>query len=210
MSMSLAVQIGWITYAICWLALISYIFYYKTPSYLPFIFLAAGVSASVNFHTQLYNIWRYCLQPIAGGDYSLLVPLAFGLTMLGIFSREWNWVPRYAYTITVGATIGLGIFASINSTIIGLAADSIQPIFGVDYATALGNILLMIGCLTGIACFIFTREQKGPLGWAARIGRYFVMGTIGMAFSSLFLGGFTNVNGLIQNIVQNALHLIGP
>jgi hypothetical protein len=205
--MAAADQIGWILYAICYIAVASFLFWYNSPVYLPFIFYAAGTSAAVAFNTNIENMWRYGFEPLTRGDWTLLIPIAFGLTLFGIFTREWNWIPRYAYTVTVGVTVGLGVIAAVHSTVIGLAADSILSMTGPDPATNLANLLLMIGLVTGTALFIFTREHKGPLGMVARIGRYFIMATVGYAFSGLYLGSFSYVNGIWTNILTKALHL---
>ena len=77
-----------------------------------------------------------------------------------------------------------------------------------DPATTLGNWLLIVGLLTTLIFFFFSKEHKGALGGAARVGIYFLMVSFGASYGYTVMARVSLLIGRVMFLLDNWLGLL--
>jgi hypothetical protein len=136
-----------------------------------------------------------------------LVPAALGVMMcLSVFSKL-SWFARWGIAYTVGMAAGLRAYGYLNSNIIGQIKGSAlgltgskTPFMSLSGDSILNSVIILIGTVTGLMYFYFSREHKGTFGKVTRIGIYFLMISFGASFGfavmsriSLLIGRFIDL-----------------
>jgi hypothetical protein len=108
-----------------------------------------------------------------------------------------GWISRWPLAVVVGSTAGLYMITYFQSNFLSQLQNTVIPLVDIDriralpasgitadmaFAAYLGNIVLIVGTLAGLIYFYFSKEHKGALGGAAKIGIYFLMITFGASF----------------------------
>ncbi len=76
------------------------------------------------------------------------------------------------------------------------------------FAAYLGNLVLIVGTLTGLVYFYFSKEHKGVLGGAAKIGIYFLMITFGACFGYTVMSRMSLLIGRLYFLFGDWLGLL--
>jgi hypothetical protein len=76
------------------------------------------------------------------------------------------------------------------------------PLFTGNLLTTVDNLVLVVGTILSLSYFILSREQTGSWGTITRIGKYFILITLGAVFGSTVLGR-------MQIIIQRIQFLTG-
>lgn len=181
------------------LTLCIYSFLYKDNPFYKFAeSLYVGVSAGYwLIYTYAYVIQPMLIEPIANnGEYVLLIPAFFGMIMLTRWFPKIAWLSRWAIAFTVGIGSGLGITGYIQGFILPQVQATILPVTGFNLET-LNNILIIVGVLTTLVYFYFSKKHSGVIGTGARVGVTFIMIAFGASFGytvmariSLLIGRF--------------------
>ncbi|OGC89417.1 MAG: hypothetical protein A2W25_01670 [candidate division Zixibacteria bacterium RBG_16_53_22] len=108
-----------------------------------------------------------------------------------------GWISRWPLAVVVGSTAGLYMITYFQSNFLSQLQNTVIPLVAIEriralpsagmtadqfFAAYLGNLVLIVGTLTGLVYFYFSKEHKGALGGAAKIGIYFLMITFGASF----------------------------
>jgi len=203
--MSLALVGTWIA---AFLTLSIFSFLYKDN---PFYKLAEHIYVGVSAGFWVLYIWEFDVRPLlilrwlneTGFErYILIVPALLGAIMLTRWFPKISWVSRYAIAFTVGIGAGLGITGSIHGYIIPQMRGTLLPFTSVD------NVILVVGVVTTILYFFFSREHKGALGGAARVGIIFVMISFGASFGYTVMARISLLIGRIYFLIHDWLHLV--
>lgn len=143
-------------------------------------------------------------QAAGAGHWTLFVPLIIGVLFFARFTK-YSWVYRYPLSIVIGIGIGLVFGLSIRAQILNQVLQTIDGMFkgaktGIVSLDFLYAVIVMVGVLTSLSYFIYTKEQKGAFNWVVRIGRIFIMGSFGVQWAGHVL--FT-----MDNTVDNFVFL---
>ncbi|MCH7760940.1 hypothetical protein IIA15_06000, partial [candidate division TA06 bacterium] len=63
---------------------------------------------------------------------------------------------------------------------------------------SINNVLLIIGVLTGLVYFFFSKEHKGVFGVTAKVGIYFLMVAFGASFGYTVMARISLLIGRMQ------------
>jgi hypothetical protein len=100
---------------------------------------------------------------------------------------------------------GLRAYAFLNSNVIGqIKGSSVQlvdmPFFRLIGDSVFNSLVILVGTITGLLYFYFSKEHKGVFGKVTRTGIYFLMISFGASFGfavmgriSLLIGRFTDL-----------------
>lgn len=138
---------------------------------------------------------------------SYLIPFALGIMMLLSLFKKLNWFARWGIAYTVGMAAGLRAYGFLNSNVILQIKGTIIPLLDPDlpFFSLLGdshfnNLVILVGTVTGLLYFFFSKEQTGNFGKVTRVGIYFLMISFGASFGfavmgriSLLIGRFTDL-----------------
>lgn len=200
----------WIA-AVLTLAIFSFL-YRENPFYRVAEHLFVGMSAGYG----LARIWNSTLVPnlfvplFQGHQYILVVPALLGLVYLLRF------VPKLAHLILIPIAVGLGLGSGmglapiIQTDIIKQMQSAIGDASGLaagGWALAWG-IVSLVGVLTTLSYFFFSREHKGALKVSANIGIWFLMVGFGASFGNTVMGRVSLLIGRVQFLLTDWIHVI--
>ena len=103
------------------------------------------------------------------------MPLLLGLLLLARLHPRGQKLGSWAIAFTIGTTAGLRLISYLQSDFMGQITNGIAPLVAIrdrafDLAGTFSALILTGGTLCALAYFYFSREQKGALGVASRIG----------------------------------------
>ena len=162
---------------------------------------------------DLFGFFSSSIFPEGGIDkghelhFSYLIPFALGIMMLLSLFKKLNWFARWGIAYTVGMAAGLRAYGFLNSNVILQIKGTIIPLLDPDlpFFSLLGdshfnNLVILVGTVTGLLYFFFSKEQTGNFGKVTRVGIYFLMISFGASFGfavmgriSLLIGRFTDL-----------------
>lgn len=177
----------------------------------PFYRFAEHVFVGGSVAYLLIQTWYFTIQPkliqplIREGlaqNYLLLIPTILGIMILTRWFpnlRKISWIP---ISFTVGVGVGLAITGNIQGILIPQLRATIVPV------TSWNTAIMIVGVMTTISYFYFSREHKGMFGRSAKIGTIFIMIFFGATFGYTVMARISLLIGRIHFLLHSWLHLI--
>ncbi len=198
------------------LTLAIYSFLYKdNPFYKIAEYIFVGISAG---YWAIFLWWNYAypnlFEPLAKGNYLNIIPIGLGLMMFTQLFRRTAWLVRFPLTFVLGVSLGLQIVAAVEGDMVPQLRGTFSPfsrgvLFGTaDFWTSIGYIVLLVGVLSTLIYFFFSKEHKGFLGAGARIGIYFLMIAFGASFGYTVMARISLLFGRLHFLFSDWLHVI--
>lgn len=138
-----------------------------------------------------------------------IVPLILGVMMLLSLIPKINWFARWGIAYTVGMAAGLRAYGYLNSNVIGQIkgtaanlADPNLPFLSLTSPSTFNSIVILVGTITGMIYFYFSKEHKGALGKASRVGIYFLMISFGASFGFAVMGRISLLIGRFVDLIK--------
>ena len=166
----------------------------------------------------LYNIFNSILPSIFpdGGidkghnmDLTYLIPFVIGIMMILSIFKRFNWMARWGIAYTVAIAAGLRAYGYLNSYILGQVKGTIvplantgSPIFHISDPSLFNNLIILVGTVTGLLYFFFSKEQTGTFGKVTRIGIYFLMISFGASFGFAVMGRISLLIGRFVSLID--------
>jgi hypothetical protein len=189
--------------AIFTLAIFSFL-YKENPFYRAAEHILVGVS--VGYYLVILveeTIWSKVAKPLFY-DQTLIViiPAVLGLMMFFRLSKKRTYLTRVPLALLIGAGAGVSIPAMLWARILKQMSASMQPLFTVS------GIVILVGVITTIIYFYFSREQKGWFGVTAKVGTYFLMIFFGATFGYTVMSRVTLLIGRMEFLLTDFLGLM--
>jgi len=122
-----------------------------------------------------------------------------------------DWLSRFPMALMIGSSAGLGMLTYTKSDIIKqLTATMINPFVGDNWVMITGQILLVVGTITGVIYFFFSAKHEGVIGKLSKVGIYFLMISFGGAFGYTAMARISLLIGRLQFLLGDWLGLIQP
>lgn len=142
-----------------------------------------------------------------------LVPLVLGLLLLARFHPRGRVLSTWALAFIVGTTAGLRFVSYLGSDFLAQIHNTIQPLVlvrdgALDVGGTFAAIVLTGGTLCALAYFYFSRERKGALGVASRVGIWILMITFGAGFGFTVMGRVALLVGRMEFLLRDWLGFI--
>ena len=200
--------------AILTFAILSFL-YKDNPFYKIAEQIFIGISAGYWFIYTIYNILIPNLFTPVLTDFSnnrlLLLPAFLGFLMLCRLLPKIDWVSRYPISFVMGTTAGMSLILFLRSDIIKQTSETMMnPFSAPDLASTIGQLILIIGTLTGIIYFFFSKKHEGVFGTTARVGIYFLMVSFGAAFGYTIMARISLLIGRLNFLLGDWLGIIKP
>ena len=167
---------------------------------------------------SIYNILSFfCISifPEGGIDkghdqhLTYLIPLALGVMMLLSLIPRFSWMARWGIAYVVGMAAGLKAYGYLNSNVLGQIKgtavnllDFSLPVFSLSSPSIFNNIIIFVGTICGLLYFYFSKEHKGLLGKASKIGIYFLMISFGASFGFAVMGRISLLIGRFTDLIK--------
>ena len=172
----------WTTFA-AFLTVATFSFLYKDNPFYKFAeHLVVGVGAGYFLVLLFWTSLKPTLfDRLFEGQYWYAIPGILGVLMWLRFSKKLSWISRYSiafYVGTSGVAIPLMMYNNVNRQI----SSTLDLTFGFGSLSHIWNIIIVIGVLTGLMYFFFSKAHKGAFGGVAKIGIYTLMIGFGASF----------------------------
>ncbi len=155
----------------------------------------------------------------------LLVPFALGLLLFTRFSERAGWLSRWSIAAMVGSYAGLAIIGSLQGDLVAQIRANMIPLWdpnsiavlkaqsstgGVIFGLlgVLKNPLIIVGLICTLVYFFFSREHRGGLGVASKIGIWFLMISFGASFGYTVMSRVSLLIGRLHFLLSDWLGLI--
>ena len=201
-------DIGTVIAGLLSLAILSFL-YRDNPVYKFAEFLLIGVSVGY----ALVIAWKSAMMdllftPLFGnGDWSLILPLILGLMMFGRFHSKTNFISRIPLAVLIGSGAGAAIPAMLGPRILTQVSGSVVPLVREGGIPDWSGLIVLVGVLTTLAYFFFSREHRGALGVASRAGTWFLMIFFGTTFGYTVMSRMSTFIGRAEFLLTEFLHL---
>ncbi len=194
------------------LTLCIYSFLYKDNPFYKFAEkLFVGVSAGYWMVYEVRNvIWPNMVTPVRQGHYIYVVAGVLGVMMLMRLIPRIGWISRWGIAFTVGMGSGYYFITFLQSNALDQIRGTVMmPISFRPFSFgSLSNIILVVGVLTALIYFFFSKEHRGAFGGAARVGVGFLMVAFGASFGYTVMARISLLIGRMQFLLRDWLHVI--
>ncbi len=142
-------------------------------------------------------------------DYFLLVGVVLGILMLLRLSSKIGWIARWPIAFIVGATAGLKLMVYLVTDAIAQVDASVRNMIGLSAAgEIIGQSVVLIGTMTALVYFFFSKEHRGAFGVAAKFGTWILMITFGASFGYTVMSRMSLLIGRVDFLLTDWLKLI--
>lgn len=216
--MHLSTDIGiWIA-ALLTLGIFSFL-YKDNPIYKFCEHLFVGISAGYWVVLTYFSVVRpNLLDPLWNGFFRtgptsatwfLLIPLILGVMLFSRFFPRGDWLSRWPIALILGVYPALRITGFAQGDFVEQLHGTILPLWGTpSFWTAVNNAILIVGLLTTLIFFFFSKEHTGALGATAKIGIYFLMVSFGASYGYTVMARISLLIGRVMFLLQDWLGLV--
>lgn len=214
--------------ALLTLSILSFLYkdnpFYKFAEHL-FVGVSAGYWTILNFWTVIYpNLWEPLRLAFAGqgvngertgmwaaeqGDYRgfLILPGVLGVLLFTRLFPKVGWLSRLPLAIIIGVYVGIKTTGFAQGDFVEQVGASLQPLWTGSVGHSINAILFTIGLICSLLFFFFSREHKGGLGIASKIGIYFLMVGFGAGYGYTVMSRISLLIGRFQFLLQDWLKI---
>lgn len=193
------------TYIAAFLTLAIYSFLYKDN---PFYKLAEHIFAGISAGYYVGLVWhsiikQQLLNPLLQyHQYLLIIPGVLGLLMFTRFIPKISWVSRISLAFVIGNTAGITLIQQLH----GIVLPQIRCTF-LDI-TQISELIMVVGVISTLIYFYFSKEHKGVLGFTANVGIWFIMVAFGASFGYTVMARVSLLIGRVQFLMIDWLGLL--
>ena len=191
------------------LSIFSYLYgdnpFYKAAEHI-FVGVSAGYIFTITFWDTIWpNLFGRLFPTIvqAGFDFdaSYIFPLILGVFMLFRLSKKYDWLSRISIAYIVGMMAGLKFYVFLNSNLLTQIKSSAINLSG-SYLSIINEFIVLIGVISGLVYFFFSKEHRGVVGRVSRIGVYFLMIKFGASFGFAVMGRISLLIGRFEELIE--------
>ncbi|MFC1849913.1 hypothetical protein ACFL27_06860 [candidate division CSSED10-310 bacterium] len=163
--------------------------------------LSFGYYIGLQYNTVIIpNVWEKVIQ----GDYTTVPAVVIGI-MLFFRYLPWKKVSQtstWALALYVGYYVGVTMMQKIHGEIIPQIQATIVDLRPVFTLKTLNNVIVIIGVLSVLIYFYFSRRNTGIIGHLSKIGIWFAMVCFGATFGYTIMGRISLLIGRFQFLVE--------
>ena len=189
------------------LAIFSFL-YKDNPIYHLVESVFAGLSAG--YYIGLY--WKSIIlqqlwEPMTRADnpkWWLFIPGIFGLMMFTRLWPKYSWISRIALAFVMGSTAGVFLITQLHGLVLPQMQKTMLPLVNSNGLEAsFLAVIVVIGVISTLIYFYFSKEHKGFLGVTAKVGIWFIMISFGAHFGYTVMGRVSLLIGRVQFLIED-------
>ena len=191
------------------LSIFSYLYgdnpFYKAAEHI-FVGVSAGYIFTITFWDTIWpNLFgRLFPSYVKAGfefDITYIFPFILGVFMLCRLSKKYDWLSRISIAYIVGMMAGLKFYVFLNSNLLTQIKSSTVNLSGTYYAI-INEVIILIGVISGLVYFFFSKEHTGVIGKVSKIGIYFLMIKFGASFGFAVMGRISLLIGRFEELIE--------
>ena len=181
------------------LALFSFL-YKDNPVYKLAEHIFAGLSAG--YYVGL--IWdtviiQQLTDPMLAGRWWLVFPGILGVLMFARFFPKISWVSRTSLAFVMATTAGIFLISQLHGLVLPQMKATMLPLVADGgFLASLLSLIVIIGVISTLIYFYFSKEHVGVLGATAKVGIWFIMISFGAHFGYTVMGRVSLLIGRVQ------------
>lgn len=140
-------------------------------------------------------------------EWSLMIPLVLGLMMFGRLNRSTGWLVKFPIAVLIGSGAGVAIPAMLDQRILRQLTATIEPLASGSATEITSGAIVMVGVLSTLSYFYFSREHRGAFGVSARIGTWFLMLFFGTTFGYTVMSRMSTFIGRVEFLLSDFLRI---
>jgi len=159
--------------------------------------LMVGAICGITIAEQWKAITQSAIPKINAGNWTVLVPIIFGLSFFSMFFRRTRYILRLLIIIQLAVTLGLAVpqqYYNIYSISLGYTKW-----------TDINRIAMSILFICAVTFFIFGKKISRPLRIPMVIGSYAIYTYCALMTSTVVFLGADNIIGIGYDMVRNPL-----
>lgn len=160
--------------------------------------LSAGYYAGLIFTSVIKQ--QMVVPMISSGRWDMLIPGALGCLLFVRFFPRIRWLTRIPLAFVIGTTAGIMFLQQLHGLILPQLQSTLLPL------NELSNIVIVVGVLTTLVYFYFSKPHTGALGGVAKVGMWFIMIAFGAHFGYTVMARVSLLIGRMQFIFVDWLH----
>ncbi len=173
--------------------------------------LAESLLIGVSIGYTLVTVWNTTLmdllfEPLGGGEVALVVPLLLGLMMFARFYGKTMPLSRIPIAVMIGSGAGIAIPVMLEARTIRQIEATTTSLVSAG-SLDLAALVVLIGVITTLLYFYFSREHEGMLGGTAKVGTWFLMVFFGTTFGYTVMSRMSTFIGRMEFLLTDFLHL---
>ena len=139
----------------------------------------------------------------------ILIPVVLGFLMFTRFVPKYAWMSRVALALYIGFGAGASIPANMQSYILRQIDATIRPFLNIDsFWTMVNAVIVLVGLISTLFYFFFSKEQKGAFGKITRLGTFYLMIFFGATFGYTVMARISLLIGRLTFLMKDWLGLI--
>lgn len=196
--------------------------FYKFAEHL-FVGVSAGYYIILNFWTVIVpNLWTPLTRAFAGqgvnharvgmaqaelGDYRiwLVIPGILGVLLFTRLFGKIGWLSRWSLAVIIGVYAGIKTTGFAQGDLVAQVQASLQPLWTGNLGSDLSAIVFTVGLISSLLFFFFSREHKGALGVASKLGIFFLMVGFGAGYGYTVMSRVSLLIGRFQFLLDDWL-----
>ena len=176
----------------------------------PFYKFAEHIFAGLSTGYYVGLIWQsvilqQMIDPmINDGRRLLIIPGLLGVLMFTRFTKNYHWISRLPLAFVIGNTAGIFILSELHGKVLPqLQATmlSLNPALGIG--KFLLALVVVVGVISTLIYFYFSKEHKGVLGATAKVGIWMIMISFGAHFGYTVMARISLLIGRIQFLIND-------
>lgn len=179
----------------------------------PFYKLAEGLLIGLSIGFTLVILWNatiigLLIRPLfVDGHYTLIIPLILGLLMFSrLIPKTASW-SRIPLAVMIGSGAGVAIPAMLDARTLKQMSATVVPLFTSASGFDFSGLIVLVGVLTSLSYFFFSRAHSGLLGKSARFGTYILMIFFGTTFGYTVMSRMSTLIGRLEFLYTQVFHL---
>ena len=191
------------------LSIFSYLYgdnpFYKAAEHI-FVGVSAGYIFAITWWDQVWpNLFGRLLPKYVGAGFEFdalyIIPLVLGIFMLLRVIPSLSWLARFPIAFVVGMAAGLKFYAYFNSNVLLQIKNSAIDFSGTGWEI-FNHIIILVGVISGLVYFFFSKEHTGTIGKISKIGIYFLMIKFGASFGFAVMGRISLLIGRFEDLIN--------
>jgi hypothetical protein len=141
------------------------------------------------------------------GDYRglLWITAILGLLLFTRLMGRIGWLSRWPLAVIIGVYAGIKTTGFAQGDFVSQVHASLQPLVHPHPWDTVSAIVFAVGLITSLLFFFFSREHKGALGVASRVGIMFLMIGFGAGYGYTVMSRISLLIGRLQFLLETWL-----
>jgi hypothetical protein len=118
-----------------------------------------------------------------------------------------SWLSRWSLAVIIGVYAGIKTTGFAQGDFVSQVQASLQPLFHPHPWDTFSALVFAVGLITSLLFFFFSREHKGALGVASRVGVVFLMIGFGAGYGYTVMSRISLLIGRFQFLLETWLGL---